>query len=455
MGIAKRNPTAVVPEVEPAKAFPDNYESIIYDDNRIPLHALLAHAEGAPWTVDYYRQVVNKHNDLREADPGQSSIYQQFEKILNMEIRVSSALTASHNSETSVTSVNGSGLIYPFIVPNVTDYFISNTADNKTALFKITQVDRRAFNTDSLHSVEYTMVGYIDENAALDIYTTIEEKSIRTYHFSKDRLLEGLDPILKTEDYHVVSNLKVVFNDLVEHYYSTFFNRNFRNLLIPGQSYSIYDHFVTEYIKRIVDTSMHPLIREVKQVPVPPDNIFSQKTLWDHLLFKDYNALKLYVQKTGVVAKGVFLKNPFILALAHSNVDYVVYPSDVDESHLIASQDMVATASMDTIEPTSAYKGNVDTSNNVYTVADKTYQIIHPVLLDEYYVLSQNFYDNTDQQSALEILTKDYLQGKTLDLKMLQAVYNNYRQWRRLEQFYYAPILMTLVKEANRAQYGR
>jgi hypothetical protein len=93
-------------------------------------------------------------------------------------------------------------------------------------------------------------------------------------------------------------------------------------------------------------------------------------------------------------------------------------------------------------------------ADNTLVKDTTTYSLIHEVLVDDKYVLSESFYAATAQQSVLEILVKDYLKGNSLDLSMLYAVTDKFRQWKRLEQFYYGPLLMTLIKEADRAQYS-
>jgi len=78
----------------------------------------------------------------------------------------------------------------------------------------------------------------------------------------------------------------------------------------------------------------------------------------------------------------------------------------------------------------------------------------HPVLKDDFYVLSRAFYEDTADKSVLEILVKDYLKMQTLDLDKLYRLTETFKKLGRLEQFYYGPILMVLIKEADRASYS-
>jgi hypothetical protein len=87
------------------------------------------------------------------------------------------------------------------------------------------------------------------------------------------------------------------------------------------------------------------------------------------------------------------------------------------------------------------------------TVGDSSFPLIKPVLIDDYYVLSEAFYTNEGVLSALEIQVRDYLNHKTLSLDLMEQLIADYPNWPVLEQFYYGPILALLCKEAPRGFY--
>lgn len=454
MPIASRKPIAeqVVTQVALPKIQPAAYKGIVYDDKNKPLATLIAYITGAPWTVNYYAQVVGEHNDLREIDPGQPGTLQQYHKTFKLEIRVSSALTSTYDSERGITTVSGSATIYPFMTPNVSDYFVAEAGDNQTAIFRITQVDRKTFNRDSVFTIDYDLVGLVE--SAREIYDDLESKVIRTFHFSKDRLLEGLSPTLKTEEYAKVMNLKVLYSDVVKYYFKTFFNVEHATLLIPGQTSAYFDPHLVNYLMKLVDTNDAPEIRKMRMIPTDKDKFLSQPQFWNLLFDKDYVGKAYSNNVMGLVNKELFNKNSFVQGLAFSNIRYVVYPDTPDTSTYLGTCHDIKLESLEVLAETLSAKGAIFTElNNRYTVDANTFIIIHDVLLDNAYVLSNNFYEESATQSALEILTKDYMKGNTIDIDMLYAICNTFRQWKRLEQFYYAPILMTLIKEADRAQY--
>jgi hypothetical protein len=453
MPIASYKPTAALP-VQPAtpKAEPDNYKGIIYDDNNVPLQTLIAYIEGAPWYVDYYGQVTGKHNDLREIDPGQDKVYQQYQKITALELRVQTDLQTSYDNDTGITTTTGAAAVYPFMIPNKADYFVTDAGSARKAIFRIETVERRTFNRDSVFDITYSLVGYIETEKTL--YADLEAKTIRQYYFSKDRLVEGLPPILKAEEYHKVSNLKEMYEDIVQFYFRTFFNRKYMTLPVPGQAKAIYDGYLVNYILKIVEMNDAPDIKYVKQVPTDHNRFLAQPQFWDAMLNKDFDSLKYAHQHMVLANKLSFNGNGWIEGFRFYNFDFVVFPQRPDttadvgvncDNYHVVLNGIWNTANVNN-DPS-------DVLNELYVTKTASINLYPRILSHCSYVLSCDFYTQGSCQTVLEILTRDYMQMKTLDLDMLYALYNKYKGLARLEQFYYGPILLTLIKEANRAQY--
>ena len=453
MAIASRKPTSNV-RTQPnlPKVQPDSYKSIIVDDKSTPINSLLAYIAGSIWTVDYFSQVVSRDNDLREIDPGQSDILQQYQRTIGLEIRVESTPATSYDSETGLTTVHGSGLLYPFMTPNVSDYFVSDMANSEKAIFRITQVDRKTFNRDSVFAIEYDLVGFVSAQPV--IYQSLIDKTIRSYHFSRDRLIDGLQPTIKTEEFQKVVNLKTAYSNLASHYFKSFYDHRYQTLVLPGQSYAIYDSFLLSYLLKIVETTDAPEIRSIRQLPTDGDRFFEQTQFWDMMLNKNYQARTQCNNVMGLVSKLIFNFNTFIHGAMYTNIDYFIYPNNPDLSTSVAGENEYKVLSFETIIDTTPYKGGLTTAiSNQYVTATKVYELIKEILTDTTYVLSSDFYNETTNMSVLEIITKDYMKNSSIDLDMLYALLAQYPNWKRLEQFYYGPILLTLIKEADRAQY--
>lgn len=453
MAVASRKPDSapsVVPNVPQIQ--PKDYKSVVYSDDNVPETSLIAYIDGAPWTVNYYSQVVSRDNDLREIDPTQPATYQQYQKIIGLEIRVQNEIGTTYDSESAITGSTGNGVIYPFMIPNINDYFVTDAGDTRKGIFRITNVERKTFNRDSAYAVDYELIGYVEVEA--EIFAALEDRSIRTYHFSKDRLIENKQPMLKEEDYQTITNLKVLYKNLVKYYFKTFFNRKYMTLVVPGQDNAVYDSFLVNYVMRLVDTFDAEEIRGVRMIATDNDPYLAQPQIWQCLFEKSFDTLAYSNQKMGLVTKNLFNRNPYLQGLAFSNIDYIIYPNNPDTSLLVESNPDSKYISIDRLQATKNTQGSIASMlTDVYTDTATSRSLIHPVSTDDYYVLSQSFYNDLQTMSILEILVKDYLKRQALDLKKLTALMTKYPKWCRLDQFYYGPILMTLLKDADAAQY--
>jgi hypothetical protein len=457
MAIASKKPLAE-PSVQPnlPKVEPKSYKSIVTDDRYTPVNSLLAYISGSIWTVDYYGQVVTQHNDLREVDPGQPDIYQQYQKIKNVEIRVEGSLSTSYDEESSITTVRGTSLLYPFMTPNNNDYFIAEAGTKEKAIFRITQVNRKTFNTNSVFSIEYDLVGYI--SSSTELYNSLESKVVKSYHFSKDRLIEGLTPVVKTEEYVKIQDLSYRYKQLVAEYFQNFYNQRYGTIIVPGQSKVIYDSMLVNYLLSIVDSEDSHLIRSVRSIPTDKDIFLSQNHFWDVLYQRDRGMLKYCNSKMALLTKNYFNSNTFLYGVKYTNIDYLVYPVSVDTSVQLHSETLALPIADSVLDSTRRYIGSnpdipVPVTIGNYTKNGVDIPLIKQVDPVDTYVLSTAFYAGTSDLSVIEILVRDYLENRAIDLDMLHVLLNDYRTWDRLEQYYYGPILMTLIKEAEKSQY--
>lgn len=455
MPIASRKPATDVGHLEPRlpEVQPRDYKSTVIDDASKPVTSLIAYIQGAPWTVDWYGQILTKHQNLRDLDPGQPNLYQSYTKINQLEIRVQSALQDSYNAETATVKVTGTAIIYPFVTPNKGDYFVADAGDIKQGIFTVKSVERLTFNLNSAFSIDYELVGYTDVEAVL--YKDLCDKVGREYYFDKTRLAEGLQPILRTDDYQQLFDLRQEYSILVRSYFATLFNQRYKTMILPGQDSAIYDSNLVAFLLKIVDMFDAEQIRKIQVYNGNNDPYLQQDDLWKLLLNRDYSQLPYVHKKKSIVHRDAFNFNSYMTGFKYTSLDYIVYPFDPDTSANSEKLPVGLPYSFISIVKTvNRLETPADLITGNYVTATRTVPLIKQVLCDDYYVLSGDFYNNGSELSVLEILVKDYLKGNTLNLDMLYAVANAYPRWARLEQFYYGPLLMLLIKAADEGVYS-
>lgn len=449
MGIVRYKPTAEphqkpnLPTIEP-----ENFKSIVYSDDNVPLHSIIGYIEGSHWTVDYYSQIVSEHNDLREIDPGQAAIYQQYQKIVNLELRVNTPLSSGYDSSTALTTATGAATIYPFMVPNINDYFITDSADNKKALFKINNVERKTFNRDSSFTVEYSMVGYVDTIQGM--VNSLNEKTNRTFFFYKDRLTDGLHPFVTESVSNNLKKSKRVIDEIIKYYFTNFFNRKYYTLLVPGQDISIYDNYLVSFILKLVNTTEALEITNIRELPEDFDAFQNEKTLLDCLIERNVNLLRNVNKRMGVINKARLVSSGYLHGFRYTAVDYLIYPTEPDNSLTVENNPTIISNELGKFTPTTNFNSNNSVYEQFYVKNGVSYQLMYPVDNETGYILSNNFYTNNSNMSVIEILIKDYLNYNSIDIDMLFFLIKDYQIWNRMEQFYYLPLIILLLKHINK-----
>lgn len=431
--VLKTDPSDNLPRIEP-----DGYASILTDDRYIPLQSLIPYIEGYPWTVNYYNQLLTEHTDLRDLDPGQLAIYQQYSKINNLEIQVTSPLTETQDSETALVTVQGSGLVYPFVTPNISDYFIASVGDGKDGLFRISAVERKSFHRLSVYEIQYTLVSFISKSD--ERYVNLEEKTKGVYYFNKERLIEGLPPTLTESKHQLELFLKNFYREACKDYFSVYFNREQSTLIIPHQEVQIYDPLIVDFILKIVEIGDAPEIYLVKKLNMEYFTRLKETQLWDMLIKRDSVYLSRCNRQMGIMLSANFSTSVSIGAFRFLKLNGVVYP--MTRTPLDPSERVFIFPPNDF---SSVIKENLPESSD--------YSIIKPVLIDSDYVLSHEFYLRESPLSLLESTLLDYLDQKTISAESIKVLCEHSAQWDKLEQFYYIPLVLLLIKAAISALY--
>lgn len=434
-GIIEQN----LPVVEPPA-----YKSVVMSDALQPLSSLISLVEGSAYTVNYYSQVLSIHNDLREQDVGQNPLYQQYSKIVGLEIKVTTPLASAQDPATGVTTVTGSANLYPPLVPNPGDMFIGSIGDGSDGIFTITAVERKNFSRDSVYSIDYTLVSDIAQNSLR--FNDLEGKVTKTVYFRRDSLLTDKNPNMIEADWNNLQSLTTGLLALNKLYVQTFFNREYMTLTIPGQSTDTYDKFVVDIIKAFVPTTDVHELRLMRVLNTDGDEYLDQPTLYTAVTERDMDILGIANVKMSTANTNVFSNLPVLDSIRYSGLGAIVYPSDPDISTSINRvPPKLLSQSAGIVEiPTRSGQLNVLVRNN-FLPDNPNVPIINPVLTDDYYVLSAAFYNQTAGMSVLETLVSDHIKRNAVNATTFINVMNQFKYWGRLEQFYYGPLLIAIA----------
>lgn len=466
MAIASIKPTAPnVANNAPSKTAPDQYKCIVTDTKYTPLQSLLVFVEGSIWNCTYYTQVTNRDSDLRVEDAGQSPIYQQYKKIVDLELKVDSPLSASQSDDTKYMTVTGSAYINPFLVPESGDMFIADTGNGNDALFVVNNSERKSYLKDSVFLIDYMLLGYVKDLG--DRVDDLNNKLIETTYFSKDYALKGEDPFLTSSDKQNVTELNQIKQQLLDYFFDNYYNHELSTLIMPGQDYYVYDYYITKFVFSLVDSFDNNNIRKVRLLNVGNDPLINKPTVLTALIKWDSNILKVANRYMGLTYSRAFGIDPTLEGVSFSGVDFVVYPkaeitksplpnvtgsyiSEINNPNLFNDGALQYPTNTKIGLPMSDYSLKaISATYGSINIAGNTTPLVKPILSDTSYILSDAFYDNTSGMSVLEGMLKQYLNTNTISKDNLISICEDYYNWSDLDRYYYTPLLLLLIKYAS------
>ncbi len=450
MPIISRKPTAP-PDIKPTvpAIVSPQASSVVVDTQSQPRSTLVAYVEGAIYTVDYYSQVLTENSGLYAHDPSRSALNQPFKKISRLEIRLTQPLSSQQNEQDKTFVVRGAGHITHGVIPNEGDMFAADVGDGREGIFQVNSSEMRSIFKDSVYHVEFQLLFFSKNDQARR--DDLENKVAARYHYIRDFARWGQNPIVSDGRYKSLQDLQVLYSQMIEHYFDWFYSRDRGTFLVPGQQGSVYDPNVVATMHAIIPVRDFPKIQSVRQWSIDDDNLVRQPNLFTALLKRDEKLLIIANRKMGTVDVGAFTNYAPMRSLRYSGMDRIVYPIKQNASADGTRNGMDRTATVEPLLPVPSLYGNVEEMIRP-PAPPFAVQIpeIHPVLIDDNYVLSLAFYTSTAQVSLLEKLTRDYLQGEGINPEHLHYLASNYFAWGGLERFYYIPILIILTQSLLR-----
>lgn len=449
MPLVDSNTQPVMPEPNTIRITDPKYKGIVVDTRYVPTTDLLTHVEGSSWTVDYYSQVLDEDNGVAGQSVNKPAQFQQYRNVKQMELKVTTGLVPSQDPTTKKMAYSGVANVYPVLIPNQGDMFVAQLDDGRRAIFMVTSTERKSFYKDSVFVIEYQMQDYATYERERDL----ETKSIVSYEYVKDYLQAGQNPLVEASEWQGLTKLHSRYESILSSYTKLFFSREFNTFIVPGQDYPTYDAWLTKALAAFFETTDTPELLNMRLLDCDDQESMRVTTLWDVLLQKDPSLLKFVNQQAGTVWVNRFTRNPMLNGIRWSGINQVVFPLNPEltvDQELRGLEPFTDSQLVDTPSRPGRLEdliGKANLEGLPYTTAP----LIHPVLLDNFYVLSKAFYhDHIGEQSQLELAVKDFLADRAISHKTLFAFCETWHGWSRLAMFYYTPIVLILIRAALR-----
>lgn len=466
MAILNPAPEAPKPAKNMGHAVAPNVKSSVVDSRYQPHKSLLTYVEGASWQANYYSQILGVDDEVSDLQITQSAPYQQYRLIKNLELKVTSELTESQDAQTRTWDVSGEATIYAGVIPNIGDVFIADIGDGKEGLFTVISSEKKSRLNDTVYVINYKLRTEMDSKHRKDLDSKIVVEQV----FVKHNLQHNKTATLVTSEFEQLAKIESSYRQLVSHYFKDFFNIEYQTLLVPDQEQRLYDPFLTSGLLSTIDQTEHPYIYKIKILNVDRDPAFKEINIWNCLAQNNYDLLSMAFYRAGVSHRSRLNEHPQFNGFYYSGIDNIVYPLDKSNVDLVNSTRSDRTDQRygnceykDPLVPDRLVTGGRrhDTLNrilqshvqlkgfNTTGKVGKELPLIHPVTIDDYYVLSEAFYfGNFEEMSILEQVTTNTLKGLDVDKADLLRLVTNAKTWPNVERFYYIPLLLILIKYA-------
>lgn len=424
-----KNPQQIDPIIENAPVAvtrPDR--NALIDSNYTPAQNLVSHIEGAPWTCNYYRQVLGKDNTVKPLQVGVSSAHQPYDLYRGYILRVNSAITTNQDPETKEFSAVGEASMFYGLVPNVGDMFVADAGGGELGMFTLTEVERMGYMKQACYRINFQLICR-GQDPRFDL---LESRVQRTFVFDVE-LLELMDnPFLSLDDHLKFEGLAEQHARISRYFKAKFWSAQVNTLKVPQQNGLLYDGFHSEFCRYIGLENPLESIRVHQLGGLPYDGV---GTLWSAFKELSTHPLMLAHRKFNVILTNMFMSYPVLRGIYYTQFEELIYPSGDfgnDDPGVLK-----ATGSLMTRLPPA---GEVTADGDYF-----------PIDYDDAYVLSHAFYDeDPTKMSGFERLLYDMLCQKAVPVDKVDKLAKGYFKLALLEQFYYAPLLLVLINYCKR-----
>jgi len=431
MGIIRyTNPDEVVGPEE--TEIPDHITSCVTQDDT-DIGALTQYISGPSWVVNYYRQVLGSDDPALPHDSNQPAAIQHYELIKDLEIKVTSPLPDVSTDTNTTITLEGGGLYLAGNAPNAGDMLHVSLTGGRSALFTVTNVNRRSYNLNTIYEITYILVVFTDTPSGKNELDTINNKVIRTFVYNPTT-----NGLVDTSQIGCVRDLYVLKEGLMNWYANLFIEKESNTLLLPKQEYRYFDNYLAEYIVTTTSVMTNPMLSNINILETNNDVCMRRPTFWSALKYRNSHLLHHCDSIMGQLDVGRIQSHRYTNMLRYGWIDYIIYP--IENNPSLAHDNTCMTAEVLDIREVATYGRDLD-----HIFSNTQEQLIPLVTDDEFYVFSENFYRGSGEMTPFEGLVLEYIKTGNIDTTLLIKIAETYMDWGLLEQFYYIPILNTLI----------
>lgn len=412
---------------------PEKYRGVEVETTYTEQRPLALYIEGQQWFVDYYKQILNDDDEGNPLSTDTPFALQQYRKIKNTELKLTSPLSGSFDSAPNEWTMTGTANMYPSIVPNKGDVFVADIGDGRSGIFVVEVVNEKSIYKDTAYEIDFSLMFEYREDGHGE---NLERKVVETLYFEKDRILYGDIPLV-TEKKHLSDiELRQWEKLLFEKLFSDFVDSDEMTWRVPVAGYRLYDFHYTQMMMKLFETDSI-LLRSIRLLNLGIPRAQQSYSFWDVLLDKDRKRLALVDKQFHITTRGAIYAPAVLNSAFYSTFNAYNVPMSFVKYAVNGKMEVEhVTKDLAFVVDIQSRKVDLDKQPTIYHVSQ-----------DNAYVLSDFFYNDQGNLSVLEDLVKNYLDNKGVNQERLQQLLDECLLWCPLDQFYYFPILIILIRE--------
>lgn len=413
------------------KIFNKPYEHSVVDTRLKADTSVITFIPGFQWTVHYYSQIIGRDEGLSVFSPNQLPVYQSYHLIKDFEVRLQGELSPNFDEKDSSMSMTGTAILYPSLIPNNGDCFIADIGDGQAGLFTVTHSIQKTQFKQTTYEIQFELIRYMNQS----IEDELSQRVNKTSYFVKNRYLYGQDPIIISEEYNRINDLKEANSLLINQWLQSFFSPEYCTLRVPTSPEVVYDPYVMRAVQSVIEQKDHPIMGRMQVYACNEKLIASNIDVYKLILQREKQLLPFAFKTFKTMGANNGHWDPQLADFRYSRMTHLVEPAeqiengDADEMYHLSNHGHTQLSVLDPESETYASG------------------LIHPAHKDGYYVFSRAFYENDrDGWSDLEAMVHQFLREEMINPAKLHELHKAYRTWARLDRFYYGILIIALTK---------
>ncbi len=405
-----------------------------FDTSQYPntTSAILGYMEGNRLAVTYYNQQGTGGSDIRtniaDSVSERHLLNTAYMQINNFEITLTGAWTFDYNPDTTESSVQGDALFYPGLNPLINDVFITQSGDNKLALFKITAVSPLSWRNRRAYQVHFSFYKF---PLAVDLQL-LQSATIQITYFDKVNYLDDTVCLFEEDKYQDLVTLRRFRNILAKYYVATFYSQTLDTYIPPTGPY---DPYVVRFMA--AKCPFEVVKKRPRQLQPNVEQTF-EYSIWQRLLDRYTSTWD-----------DVWANATWQTDIRHS-LDVNITPLVNQGYVILVPNGYTAPIIQDASIWDPAYQSLIAADPGILTITNTQAWIDPNTTLSPPtpYVLSAAFYANTtltmspfEQMLAQAITTRLWTDSQTL----INSYLNLYRTLTTANQFYFIPLYLHMI----------